>query len=169
MRPGTGPSSCGKAARNLKSNRTTLSICATKSSSVGGVAWPFRSNTSRNGPFGLCQADYEGGGSLAPATGRTAWPCRCLAAQLVPFETSSERNIEQCSPPLLAAAPTGHATHRKSQLAPPPVLGEGRGTPFLRRITLRGMPPLPLSLQLLKIERRQAAYKPVALTLRQVQ
>src|SRR5437870_11969248 len=43
------------------------------------------------------------------------------------------------------------------------------GTPFLRRITLQGVPPLPVNLQLTKKERRQAAYKPVALTLRHVQ
>ena len=36
-------------------------------------------------------------------------------------------------------------------------------------LRFRAMPPLPASLQLIKIERRQAAYKPVALTLRHVQ
>jgi hypothetical protein len=98
---------------------------------------PLRSIASRNGPFGLCQAGYKDGGPLAPATGGTAWPCRCLAPQLVPFETSSERNIEQCSPPPSATAPTGHATPRKSPLTPPSFLGE-EGTPFLRLITLQG-------------------------------
>jgi len=43
------------------------------------------------------------------------------------------------------------------------------GTPFLRLITLQGHATPPGSLQLTKIERRQAAYKPVALTLRHVQ
>jgi len=133
----------------------------------GGVAWPFRSNASRNGPFGLCQADCEDGGPLAPAMGRTAWPCRCLSPQLVPFETSSERNVEQCSPSPSATAPKGHATPRKSQLAPPSFLGEG-DTPFLRRITLQGhATPASIS-SAIRIERRQAAYKPVALTLRHV-
>ena len=36
-------------------------------------------------------------------------------------------------------------------------------------LRFRAMPPLPVNLQLKKIERRQAAYKPVALTLRHVQ
>ena len=111
------------------------------------MALPFRSNASRNVPIGLCQAGYEDDGPLALAMGRTAWPCRYLAPQLVPFETSSERNVEQCSPSPSATAPTGHATPRKSQLAPPSFLGEG-DTPFLRRITLQGMPPLLVNLLL---------------------
>jgi hypothetical protein len=43
------------------------------------------------------------------------------------------------------------------------------GTPFLRRITLQGMPTPASKSSPIKIERRQAAYKPVALTLRHVQ
>jgi len=30
--------------------------------------------------------------------GRAAWSSRCLAPQLVPSQTESERNFEQCSP-----------------------------------------------------------------------
>src|SRR4029078_754217 len=48
----------------------------------------------------------------------------CLIAawlrKLVPFETSSKRTFEHCvSPSRHAIASTRHATHRKSQQAPP--------------------------------------------------
>src|SRR6185436_14639930 len=48
----------------------------------------------------------------------------CLIAawlrKLVPFETSSKRTFEHCvSPSRHATASTRHATHRKSQQAPP--------------------------------------------------
>ena len=43
------------------------------------------------------------------------------------------------------------------------------GTPFLRRITLQGHATPASKSSAKKIERRQAAYKPVALTLRHVQ
>ena len=49
---------------------------------------------------------------LCSGEGETAWPCRCLAPQLVPFQALSERNFEQCSP---APASTGQCNLRKSQ------------------------------------------------------
>jgi hypothetical protein len=49
--------------------------------------------------------------------GKTAWACHCLAPQLVPSWTSSERTFEQCSPSPKATAPTGPCTHSKSQEA----------------------------------------------------
>lgn len=93
---------------------------------------------------------------------------RCLAPQLVPFETSSERNVEQCSPSPSATAPTDHATHRKSQPAPPSSFGDRRrfsssGEFRSKHALLPGG-----SVANKKIERRQAASRPVALTLRHV-
>ena len=50
--------------------------------------------------------------------GETAWPYRCLAPQLVPSWTSSQRTFEQWnSPSPVATAATGPCTPRKSQEA----------------------------------------------------
>ena len=56
--------------------------------------------------------------------GEAAWPYHCLAPQLVPSWTPSERNFEQCSPSPAATAATGPCTHRKSQEATIRLLGE---------------------------------------------
>ena len=54
--------------------------------------------------------------ALAPAMGKAAWPHRCLAPQLGPSRTSSERTFGQCvSPSPTATAATGPCTHRKSR------------------------------------------------------
>ena len=54
--------------------------------------------------------------ALAPAMGKAAWPHRCLAPQLGPSRTSSERTFGQCvSPSPTATAAIGPCTHRKSR------------------------------------------------------
>ncbi len=45
-----------------------------------------------------------------------AWLCRCLAPQLVPSWTSSERTFEQCSPSPHSTATAESCIPRKSQL-----------------------------------------------------
>ncbi|HKE32748.1 MAG TPA: hypothetical protein VKD65_13545, partial [Candidatus Angelobacter sp.] len=58
---------------------------------------------------------------------------RCLAPQLVPSWTSSERNFEQCWPSLKASATAGPCTHRKSQVVHYPL------SHHLDEISLLGM------------------------------
>src|SRR6476646_12152886 len=48
--------------------------------------------------IGKLKAGSKVDGRPAPAMGETAWLYRCLALQLVPSWTSSERTFEQCSP-----------------------------------------------------------------------
>jgi hypothetical protein len=62
----------------------------------------------------------------APAMGKTAGPYRCLAPQLVPSWTLSERTFEQCSPSPAATAAIGPCTHRKSRNATIHLYGEGK-------------------------------------------
>ena len=72
----------------------------------------------------------------APAMGETAWPCRCLAPQLVPSWTSSERTFEQ------SVSPSPHG--KRARLGAPRVwAGENgdRSDRTLHPIASRVRPP----------------------------
>ena len=70
----------------------------------------------------------------APAMGKAAGPYRCLAPQLVPSWTLSERTLEQCSPSPAAIAAIGPCTHRKSPDATIHLYGEGKMSELGRNI-----------------------------------
>ena len=62
----------------------------------------------------------------APTMGKTAGPYRCLAPQLVPSWTLSERTLEQCSPSPAAIAAIGPAPIASRLMPPSTSMGKGK-------------------------------------------